>query len=399
MNIGEFFVKLGINTDFKKIDKFNKAVLNETKNLGLMTAAAAAALYATDRIIDSVVQGVVALRNFNSQTDLSIAKLQKWQTSGVLTDVTLDINGIANSISGLQQSLEDIKLGGGNVAPFQLLGISVAGKDAFEVLEAIRESIKGLDNAKATNLIKKIGLDPRFINILRLSRQEFEKLGKMKFLSKKQRDDVLKLGTAIAKFKLEARLLKDDLLSQITPQIMKMLNMFRDMFSFIVFGIKDISRFKSSILALKIAFVALALAFAPITTGLTALLLIMQDVYTYTKGGKSVTGSVIDFFKKFGSGFGDISKGVIRKNEKLAEGKGFFEFAYDQLKQGVSKGFGFGGKKPNNNTNNNDNKTSFNNIFNIHSAESAREVAQQVVDIQTREFQYAYADVGSGARS
>ena len=422
MNIGEFFVKLGVNADFVTVDKFGKAIQGEAKRLTTLAVVATGAAVAFDRLYNSTVQNTVALQNFRNQTGLSINQLQRWQVASQLSDITLTAEQTAQSIAGLQKNLTDIKLGAGDVSGFQLLGIQVAGKNAFQVLEDVREAIKGLDDATATNLIQRIGLSPQFINVLRQSREEFEKLGKGRFLSEKQRKQVLALGTAFTKFKIESKLLKDELLAGLTPQIMELFKGFQQLLRFGKDLILDISKMDEAMTGLKIAAAALAIAFAPVTSAVLGLFLLLEDFVAYTEGRKSVLG---DFLKAFGT----VDEGGIftpkdaplpkgspfkqaeeeRKQRQKAADAGTFDFLKSLGKDivgGAKEVFSLGdklqiidpakkqpapaqGQGPQSNA-------TFNNTFNIQSQGSPEEIANEIAAVQKREFRTAFADVQSG---
>lgn len=226
MKIGDLFIALGIKVDQEKLARFQKGINNLQRDIITLKAAFIASAFALDRFVDGTVRGSVSLQNLSNQTGLAIDKLQRLNQAGQLADLTLSADAITQSIGNLERNLAAIKLGQGNIAPFQLLGIDPAGKDAFQVIEQVRESIKGLSPAVATNLIQQLGLTPQFINILRLSRKEFEALSENTFLNKSQRENVIRLGTAITRLKLRFKALKDQAVAKLTPLLIEMVDKF-----------------------------------------------------------------------------------------------------------------------------------------------------------------------------
>ena len=326
-SIGELFIELGIKADTQKINTINAGFKSLRTNLLLVSGAFTGALIGLDRFIDSALRGVVSLQNLNNQTDLSIEKLQQYQQAGQLSNLALSADQIAQSIANVQKNLANIKIGQGNIAPFQLLGIDVAGADAFSVIEQLRESIKGIDPAIATNLIAQLGLTPDFINILKLSRKEFEALSENIFLNPKQRFDIDKLGTSIKALTLKFKSLKDQAVAKIAPALDELVQKFfkwlKDNGDKIIKTIASIanaftsfasavgsafditSRFLENILEmnngikiLATAFGFLALSFSPFLAGLAAVILLLDDISVFKSGGKSLIGDLVDIFSK-----------------------------------------------------------------------------------------------------
>jgi hypothetical protein len=325
-SIGELFIELGVKTDTAAINKVGDGVKKLRTNLLLTAGAFTGAIAGLDRFVNSALKGVVALQNMNAQTGLSIEKLQQFQQAGQLSNLALSADQIAQSIGNVQKNLAQIKIGQGNIAPFQLLGIDVAGADAFDVIDQLRDSIKGIDPAIATNLVSQLGLTPDFINILKLSRKEFEALGKNTFLNKRQRADIDKVGTSIKALTLRFKALKDQAVAKIAPQLNDLVQKFfkwmKDNGEKIVNVISSIargfakfasaignafdisSRFIESIFGLEngikvlaIAFGFLTLSFSPFLAGLAAIILILDDIAVFRRGGKSLIGDLVEGFK------------------------------------------------------------------------------------------------------
>jgi len=226
MKIGDLFIALGLKVDQAKLARFNKGINNLQRDVITLKAAFIAGAFALDRFVDGTVKGSVSLQNLSNQTGLAIDKLQRLNQVGQLADLTLNADAISQSVGNLERNLAAIRLGQGDIAPFQLLGIDPAGKDAFQVLDQLRESIKGLSPAVATNLIQQLGLTPQFINILKLSRKEFEALSENTFLNKNQRENIIRLGTAITGLRLRFKALKDQAVAKLTPLLIEMVDKF-----------------------------------------------------------------------------------------------------------------------------------------------------------------------------
>ena len=130
MKIGDLFIALGIKVDQEKIARFTKGINTLKKDIVLMQAAFIGAAFALDRFVDGTVKGTVSLQNLSNQTGLAIEELQRLNQAGQLADLTLSADAISQSVGNLEKNLAAIRLGQGDIAPFQLLGIDPAGKNA-----------------------------------------------------------------------------------------------------------------------------------------------------------------------------------------------------------------------------------------------------------------------------
>jgi hypothetical protein len=324
-SIGDLFIELGIKADTKTINQVNSSIKGLRTNLLLVSAAFTGAIVGLDRFVNGTLKGVVALQNINNQTDLSIEKLQQFQQAGQLSNLALSADQIAQSIGNVQKNLAQLRIGQGNLAPFQLLGIDVQDEDAFGVIEQLRESIKGIDPALATNLMSQIGLSPEFINILKLSREEFDALADNVFLSGKQRADIDKVGTSIKALTLRFKALKDQAVAKLAPELDKLVKQFfkwikdngdkiiktitslargfarfsqaiGSAFSLVSRFVEKLFGMENGIKAIAVALGFLALSFSPVLANFTALILILDDIAAFQRGGESIIGELVKAF-------------------------------------------------------------------------------------------------------
>lgn len=307
MNIGELFIALGFNVDAEPLNNFEKSVASAGKKMLKAAAAATAAAVGFERLVNSTIMGITKLENFNRQTDLFVEKLREWQVVSQLSNVAMSADEVLNSILALQDNLTQIRLGGGNVAPFQLLGVNVLGKDAFTVLEELREAIDGLDSATAVNLLKQTGLSPNFINVLRLSREEFNKLYKEAFLDPEQRKKLLRLGSDIKNIKLQFLLWKDKAIVASIPAIYAFGDAIFKIYNRIADVVRIIGRFIDKTMGLKkwlaglsIALTGIAIALFPLEALIVGLLLLIEDLQVYMEGGDSLFGRFLEWIKEVG---------------------------------------------------------------------------------------------------
>jgi hypothetical protein len=320
MNLDKLYVSLGLKTDFRALTTFNKGIKRAGAGIVAVGAASVATGYAMKRFIDSSKSSFVSLQNFTDQTGLAVTQLNKLKNAGKSLSLGLDEDTITSGVLSLEKTLARLRLGQGNFAPFQMLGLDVLGTNAFEVIEQLRERVKGLDDITATVLIEDIGLDANFLRILRLSREEFDKLGKNSFLNNKEAAVLNKLNLNLRKMATEFTNLKNKALVKLAPVFSKLID---DGFKWItqnsdkIIGtiekiakglisvvsgfssfINFISQSKGGLMALGVVAGGLALAFAPITTAIAGLLFLLQDIQKWRADGDAMFGSIYEAISK-----------------------------------------------------------------------------------------------------
>jgi hypothetical protein len=375
MKLADFFIALGIEMDESKLKRIDKSIKDFRNNIRDTAIAFTAAGYALDRFVGGATQGVAALKNFNQQTGLSVEKLQEWQQAAKLSNLTIEAQTVAASIQSLQRNIAEIGLGRGNASPFTILGIDVSGKDAFQVLEDVRNKIKGIDNATASVLLSDLGLDPAMLSVLRLTNEEFEKLTHNTFLSAKGREAVNSAGVAIEKLKMRFIALRDQAVARLAPQLIKLVNdffgwinknhqkvlgalsgfvkVFADFTNMISRAIGLLAEFAERILGvdngikfLGLAFGALMLSFRPFLLSLFLVLGLLEDIAVWKAGGKSAFGGLYEAiaglvakmkpFKEAIIGFKDNIKEAFTLDDQTKENMGLVAKTFEYLTKTAS---------------------------------------------------------------
>lgn len=226
-------------------------------------------------------------RDFARQTGLSIEKLQQYQTAAAETGSSLSSSQVAKDIQALQQRLVDVEFGQGNLFPYKMLGISAATKDSMAVIEALRRSIKGLDDARALNLIQKVGLTPDWLHLLRQSREEFDRLQSI-MMSREQISSVTKLSLAFRQTGFALKNMKDQAVAFIGGALSNFLNNIKDMAMDLSAMLKEMYNSPEAMRRFAIGLAAISFALSPVTTAISALLLVLEDMYVASKGGESL---------------------------------------------------------------------------------------------------------------
>jgi hypothetical protein len=115
----------------------------------------------------SVLTSKIALNltRFELNTGLSSQQLQRWQQQAALSGVSAD--EVSQSVQQLQQSMAEIRVGGGDVTPFARLGLSINEQDPFAVLNELSKRLKEMPAAFGTTFAKQLGLSDNMIAFLR----------------------------------------------------------------------------------------------------------------------------------------------------------------------------------------------------------------------------------------
>lgn len=357
-SLGELFVELGFVGDTKQLEDFvnkvnnaakateqqgkkqqktNNTVGNAIRKIRNFALAVSATFYALNRLTDSLVAQNQAFLNFTRQTDINLRTMQKWAGVGAIVDKSLGEQGVAGTIESLNKRLFEMRLTGEGARGFILAGINPSG-NAEDVLEQLRNRIRGMNNTQATWLLEQMGIDPRMITLLRMSREEFNEYSQavQKFqLTLEQRQAIDRMNRQLQIARMQLQYLKDKAVLALMPYLIKLTQItakFADGLYKVVSWIKNSKNgwaslvriiglvaiqltavvaitktFTSLIKAMPLlvdlignAFSLLAKhpAILAIIAIIDALYLLIDDFMTYQKGGLSVTGAVLSAIGK-----------------------------------------------------------------------------------------------------
>jgi hypothetical protein len=297
LNIGELFVKLGVKADTKELKSFTDNIKDLPNQIfSLKNALLGLTIFGLDKMIGSTVDSVVALENFNKQTGLSIDTLQHWQRAGEKANLAMSPEQITQNIAALQKSINDYNQFGIANQGLNLFGIQTQGKDAFKVLEQIRAYARSHPIGETMFRLNQTGLSSEMINVLKLSKEEFDKLGQGNFLGEKGRKSVMALGLQIKNLKKEFQDLKDNATADLEPVWKMMIKFSGKLVKELGFMVKEIPKSKEAILGLQLAFAGVAYAIAPIATAIAGLIWVIDDLTHYFTGDdESKLGTFIDW--------------------------------------------------------------------------------------------------------
>lgn len=343
-SLGELFIELGVFADTKELEQFeeklrkvNKTVKktkNEANNasnsissfvkrIKAMRLALAGAVYAINKLTDSLVQSNQEFLNLTRTSDISLGVFQKWNNIGKM----LGVRNAAEQIANLNQRLFELKLTGKGAEGFMLAGINPLGQDAEGIMEQLRNRVAGLDDTAAAFLLNQMGLDPTMLHLLRLSRQEFEALGqavKQYQLTPEQVQEIQKLNVQLQIAHIRLKYIKDRAILALMPLWIKLIGAVGRIATGFIKIADAVTAFLNKVPALKNAIVAIGLAFMayfhPVWALCSALFLLIDDIMTFVQGGRSGIGYLLYFID-------EISQKInsIMMPEWLEKFMGFFQ--------------------------------------------------------------------------
>lgn len=327
-SLGELFIELGVFADTKELHEFEKKLekvnkkmeesgkksKNLTKDIktfiktiaGVATAITGA-VYAINKLTDSLVQSNQEFLNLTRSSDISLGVFQKWNNIGRM----LGVKNAAQQIEGLNQRLFELMLTGEGARGFQLAEINPIGQGAEGVMEQLRARVAGMSDTSATYLLKQLGLDPTMLHLLRLTKDEFEALGqtiKKYQLTPEQTQQIQAMNVQLQIAQIKLRYLKDKAIMAIMPYVLE----FMKSVARVAEGLSKIPKVVYDIAgAIGILSAALwALNAHPLIAAITAIIgvlyLLVDDVMAYFQGGGSILGVLLKFFEDLGQKLKDI---------------------------------------------------------------------------------------------
>lgn len=299
--------------------------------VGMVVAATAAigTAAAIKKITTEAMAASVAFKQFEVETGASAQQLQKWQAVAEQTNQSAE--SVTSAIKSLVSNQEKIKLGQGDISGFQMLGIDPR-QDPFKILEELRTKTKGLSDGMKKNILTQMGVGVGLLQTLNLTRKEFDAMSAKAFIISPQAIETLnKTKASVDLAARGVKYMKAQIAVGLAPQMEKLTKSFTTFIKVnekgIIEGFKKafeiLSKFttmigraglminnvvtntigwKGAVIALTGAFVLLnsALILSPIgliTAGIIALMYVLEDLYVYSKGGKSVFGLMVEGIK------------------------------------------------------------------------------------------------------
>lgn len=248
-----------------------------------------AAAYAVTKLTQQTRAHALAYRDYAFQTGMPLENLQQFEAAAARVAPGLTGEKIASELTNLQQNLTNIEFGQGNIFPYQLLGISATTKDATQIVNGLRNAIQGLSNARAINLIERMGLSRDWLYILRMSREEFSKITAV-MLSPQQIQRTTQMALAFNKLKFSLANFRDQLVALNATSLNDLFNSVTNIADALSRWFKEEPNAKRFFDSIVIGLSAIWLRAHPIITALTAIATLFEDWWVAKQGGESLFG-------------------------------------------------------------------------------------------------------------
>ncbi len=307
--LDEIFVALGFKVDEKKVKDFKSSLDVTIGSLKRVVVATTGAVVAIDRMANALLRANQAYVSFNQQTGISIGAMNNIIGAGMLSNYNLTADAMMSSVQALQSNLSAIKYGQGNIAPFQMLGISPVGKDAIQVIEELRGAIQGISDMDAVNLIQQMGLSPDMISLLRLSSTEMQRLNaaaQQFMLTDAQRQSLNQFALELRLVHMEMSYLKDKAIIAMAPHLIKLLNNFAKILELLFeyrkvlmwLGVGGVGAIMAMNRSVRILGITINATFGKWLAALTAIYLILEDIAVWNAGGQSLIGDLYEWSQR-----------------------------------------------------------------------------------------------------
>lgn len=291
--ITKIFAALGFTFDDKDLMKFK---------VGMTVAIGTLAKFTADTI-----KATVALDNMTKRTGVSGEFVKDWQIMAEQSNI--QASSIEQAINRIVDMKGRMLAGEGVSSDWGILGIS-GTESTEEIFEKVISNVGKIEDANLRlKRLGAIGFDTQFVNFIGKSREELDSFVKSFQLTDKESERVLELANSFTDLNIALRNVKDKFVANFYP-IRFTVDLIKRMIYIVNDVIQNTLGWDSTMKVLGITFGILIRRFAPMTTAITGLMLIIDDLWTYFKGGTSATGYFIDFLKEANPLIGALSIAV-----------------------------------------------------------------------------------------
>lgn len=307
MKIAEFFALVTLKGGKESVSTL-KSMVSTTIAVKSSLISATTALY---NMSAAARQSAMFMDMYQLNTGLSTTQLQKLSFQASQAGVSMQELG--GTIQKLQQMNANARLGYGWDPILTRFGVT-PGQDPVSQLNQISNALKRLGAshpAEAKALASKVGLSDSMYYAL--MRGTTEQMDKQLIITNKEQQALVKLNQQWNKFwfyikqiAMKMQALGASFQTGVVRALMRATQGFYELFKRAQDAINASDKLKTVVIALG---VAMAAAFAPELLILGAIVLALEDVWTYFEGGDSVTGRIVEWCKQ-SQRFKDIWLGV-----------------------------------------------------------------------------------------
>ena len=317
--VDTLYIALGI--DASKLDK-GLATAQSKLAVGLKSAMSkvfapllAGATLSFGALFDSITKELGQMNSLSKAYNVSIEEMTAW--SRAIEDAGGSVEGFEQTLGTLNMNLTRMAVtGNSRVKPFfEAMGLDateLAQKPITKALEEIAKAIEGMDKRTSANLLRGMGFDAASIKLLQSGTKGLKEL-----IDKQKELGVytLKDAESLAKMKKGFREIISMLKTAFVPIFTLIISVASRMTQYLVSAVLLIRR---NMDALKVVALGLAIVFrgqlikalmdfgralmtnpvVALVTAIAGLLLLLDDLIVYSKGGKS---ALAGFWRMFGT--------------------------------------------------------------------------------------------------
>ena len=315
--VDKLVIALGLDTSGvdKGVEQTKSKLLSGFSGIVGKIFAPLMAGFSFAKIFDSINGELKQLNTLSKVTHTNIEDLTAWSRAVESSGGNMD--GFTQTLNTLNASLTKISVtGSGRMKPFfEKMGLDateLAKKPVLESMQSISKAIEGMDKTESANILRTMGFDGGTIKLL----QSGEK--GMKELIARQRElgvYTAKDAKAVAALNRGIRDITSAIKTLFIPIVMQIMNTASKVIKYLTNGVmflrKNMDVLRGAVLLLAAVFskqllkaiidlgrALLANPFGLFIIGLSAILLLLEDLWVYAKGGKTAFGNI---WKNFGT--------------------------------------------------------------------------------------------------
>lgn len=305
MTIAELVAKISIkggNESIKTTKALNINFTQMAKKAMASAAAIGAGVTALYQFTKVAREAAVAMDMYQQFTGLSGQNLQK--LSYLAAQSGVGMKELSGTIQSIQQMSKDIALGRGNIAPFQMLGIS-PDQDPTVILDKVGQKLRALsktDPGMAMTMARDFGLSEEMYYALLMN--ETEEMNKQFLLTEKEQKQLVKLNKEwnkvwfyIKQITIKLRGLGVEWQTKFVKLLLRAVQGFGELATRVYDFVLASEKAQKILKVLAVIALAISAYFIEWLAPLLIIGVILEDIFTYFEGGDSVTCAIIDWIK------------------------------------------------------------------------------------------------------
>lgn len=293
----ELFALVGFKIDDKPMVRFMGQIYG---GLSLML-----------RFTDEATKAIVALDNFNKITGVNTDTLRQW--GFIAEQANVRASSVINAFETITRARGDMLAGRGISNAWALLGIDPS-QDPEKVFNEVLQKLGQIKDVNLRNVrLSDLGFDPQLVNLIGKTKEDLNGIFVNLQVKDKEKKALLDLRKSFVDLRITFALFTEKIAASFFP-IKSTLDLVGRMIYIFNTVIEATLGWEKTLKLLTGTFLILFTKAHPVVAFLTAIALIIEDIWTYFEGGESVFGRIIQKFEKMS---------VLSKTMFFASGVGF----------------------------------------------------------------------------